>query len=730
MDTPTPGSAPSDDVTRRGSPAAGARPALEDLSTEWTLRGVRTVEYEGAPRPLLGRYVALSKIASGGMGTVFHARHRELGTDVALKVLHPSVLEGHPGALERFLREARLAANLRSEHLVSVLDVAQEEASGSHYLVMEYVRGGSARQWADECIVAGAPPAEHDVLDLVIATTKGLAAAHAQGVVHRDVKPANILVPLGADGRSLPSHAKLSDLGLARIEDGGHTITATGLGLGTPGYMAPEQARGAIDVGRPADVFAVGATLYALLAGVAPFSGTTPYEAITATVACRYRPIREVRADVSEATAALIARCLARDPADRFADAQSLLAALGDVRAVAGDVAAAAIVAARIAPVAERDTLAAPLGAGDVTPWLGAPGAAPSSDGGRSPPVPLPHGTVTLSRRTLVLVGVMALIAVAVVVAAARMRDKRSGPAAPPAVPAALPASVPTVISATSAFRIGRTSMAAPLQASVPLRDEDVIRTADGTVTVSAEDDVLTIDRGSVVLTSRPADGAGELRLVSGSITAKLTGDIDVGTPFQRVALAVGGEANVRLTGDLEFGLAGARDLARRLQVECLSGAIRLDPRENAALPEAPAMRRAMALVGAGLSAGASITFIYPFDAAARREGAGTVQFVAGDGNTVAVSITIGRRHGNGGNGSGNGAGLGGGNVLEIEVPRGARGEVTVPGIDGGSPKIRHDAASTSTDAIVVFSVTTGPGGREVRRELRHLGPGDEWVRP
>src|SRR5262249_15468963 len=160
---------------------------------------------------------------------------------------------------------------------------------------------------------------------LVIAATTGLAAAHAQDVVHRDVKPDNILVP-SRDERPLYESAKLADLGLARPAGvSGASLTGAQLAMGTPGYIAPEQAMNAREAGKHADVFSRGATLYALLVGEPPFTGESVTAIVLKTIQGDHRPLREMRADASVATAALVDSCLAKDPSERPDDAAALL---------------------------------------------------------------------------------------------------------------------------------------------------------------------------------------------------------------------------------------------------------------------------------------------------------------------------------------------------------------------------------------------------------------------
>jgi tetratricopeptide (TPR) repeat protein len=272
------------------------------------------------------------------------------------------------------------------------------EEQGLHYLVMEYVRGTSAGAYVKEQARAGRTGLpEATALDLCIAATEGLAAAHAEGIIHRDLKPDNILIPKRKDGDELLfTGAKLADLGLVRGEEFEQALTATQAALGTPGYMAPEQGMDSHTAGKPADVFSVGATLYHLLGGKPPFSGSSLVRVLMQTVQEPHAPIASLRPDVSLATAALLDRCLAKEPSGRYPDAAALLEALKDCRA------ALRMAATMVNPVVAR------LGSGlppaltppplPLTPppssglpaTAGATGAAARGSAGEAPAAPSP----------------------------------------------------------------------------------------------------------------------------------------------------------------------------------------------------------------------------------------------------------------------------------------------------------------------------------------------------
>lgn len=297
----------------------------EDLSAEPILKHCPWVEYEGRARPRFGKILLIEKVGQGGMGFVYRGVHPRLHREVAVKILPLHLFQERDSLLERFEREARLSARVDSRHVVEVLDIDEEPESGCHYIVMEYVRGESARDWLKR-FPEGAP--ETDALRLIHAVTKGLASAHREGVVHRDIKPSNVLIPYDENDEPLIDEAKLADLGLARAEAGDRSLTKTSHAMGTPGYMAPEQATDAKRAKKPADVFGMGATLYALLTGLAPYAGSSPTDAIIRTATGRHTPIEEERPDLTPLTQRLITVCLRRDPDRRFSDAVALAAGL------------------------------------------------------------------------------------------------------------------------------------------------------------------------------------------------------------------------------------------------------------------------------------------------------------------------------------------------------------------------------------------------------------------
>ena len=267
-------------------------------------------------RASINGYQIGNRLGSGGMADVFAAID-PAGRPVALKLLRSSLDPGQP-ALERFLREGRLALTVSSPHLVRHLDVGI--ADGTPYLVMELLSGRSV-----EGTIASHPggaPVE-DLVRIAHAAATGLQAIHAAGMVHRDVKPANLL--FAEDGR-----IKLGDFGLMRAQLDETMLTQAGNVLGTPHFMSPEQARGDATIDARADIYSLGATLFMVATGRSPCAGTTPWSVLDHLLREAFPDPRELRADLPEPLAALIRRAGAREIGQRYPDAASLLRDLDD----------------------------------------------------------------------------------------------------------------------------------------------------------------------------------------------------------------------------------------------------------------------------------------------------------------------------------------------------------------------------------------------------------------
>src|ERR687889_337594 len=255
------------------------------------------------------RYDVGRPLGTGGMGEVFLARDRVLGRDVALKVLRRQYA-GDSEFAERFKREARSAASLSNPNIVQVYDRGETE-EGASYIAMEYVPGGTLK----ERILREGPLEAADAAGLGAQVAEALGAAHDRGMVHRDVKPQNVLLAArgGEEG---------ADFGIARAGSSA-TISRTGSVLGTAGYMSPEQA-----LGKPAtpksDLYALGVVLYEALTGELPYTADNPIAVSMKHVNEPLRPPVELNPLIPEGMNALVTRLMAKDPEDRYADADEL----------------------------------------------------------------------------------------------------------------------------------------------------------------------------------------------------------------------------------------------------------------------------------------------------------------------------------------------------------------------------------------------------------------------
>jgi WD40 repeat protein len=258
-------------------------------------------------------------VGRGGMGMVFKAWDSALHRPVAVKVLDPQYAKDKL-AQGRFCREARSAAGLMHENVVTIHHVETCATSDLSYIVMQFVPGKSLQERLDE----GKPLPVREAVRIAAATASGLAAAHAQGLIHRDIKPGNILIE--ESGRIL-----LTDFGLARLTQD-VKLTQTGFVAGTPLYMSPEQARGE-EIDARSDLFSLGSVLYAMLAGVPPFQGSSAFVVLRQVTDKRARPVQDVNPAVPDMLAEVVERLMEKKPAHRFATASETADALNAVLA-------------------------------------------------------------------------------------------------------------------------------------------------------------------------------------------------------------------------------------------------------------------------------------------------------------------------------------------------------------------------------------------------------------
>jgi eukaryotic-like serine/threonine-protein kinase len=407
-----------------------------------------------APMPdriIAGKYVVERVLGSGGMGDVVVGRHRELGTTVAIKIVHPTALS-EPDTRDRFKREAHAMARLRGEHVVRVFDVGETDA-GVPYMIMEHLEGENLGALLARC---GPLPVE-DVLRYGVEACEALAEAHAAGIVHRDVKPENLFVARRASGAT---SIRVLDFGIAKgtfgaaFGTGRREITQTGFFIGTPHYCAPEQVVQGGRIGPRTDVWALGATMYRLLTGVYPFGDQVSPTTIARIIEDEPLPVDFHRAEVPASVVAIVARCLQKNPNDRFRSMGDLARALGEARRTSTGHSTVPLAPPRAggAPVTDLNAslsttrqfpLSLPPGAATMAmpslPPRDLPSQRPAA--GRTPPASMPRIAGVAVAATLMAVSVLA-VGVGVVL---RKRPLVSHASAAPSE-----AAPPTVIAAPS----------------------------------------------------------------------------------------------------------------------------------------------------------------------------------------------------------------------------------------------------------------------------------------
>jgi len=293
---------------------------------------------------LIGNYLILDKLGQGGMGVVFKATQRKTAKVVALKILPPSFARDQQAVL-RFKREIEAAGRLNHPNIVAALDA--DEDRGVHFLVMDYVEGRDL----DRIVQASGPLPVVQAIECLIHAARGLEAAHAQGIVHRDIKPGNLMLDAAGNVRVL-------DLGLARIVEAanpfgqaaGNRLTQSGMYMGTIDYMAPEQAEDSRRADHRADIYSLGCTLYYLLTGREPFEAETILKRLMAHQERPAPKLRAARPDAPPALESVFQKMMAKRPAERPATMTESIALLESCKASAADATAAAAEAPKSRP--------------------------------------------------------------------------------------------------------------------------------------------------------------------------------------------------------------------------------------------------------------------------------------------------------------------------------------------------------------------------------------------
>ncbi|MCU0696372.1 MAG: tetratricopeptide repeat-containing serine/threonine protein kinase [Myxococcaceae bacterium] len=403
---------------------------------------------------IAGKYRLIGMLGQGGMGSVYDAVNDAVGRRVAIKFLDPALIE-HPEFARRFELEARAAAVIGHPDIVDVLDMGRTD-EGVPFIVMEHLAGITAR--ALHKATPNLPPAIATAV--IVPVLDALAAAHAAGVVHRDLKPANIFLVV----KPRPG-VKVLDFGISKFgASDGTGLTRTGTTLGTPAYMAPEQLRSGRSASPASDLYAVGATLYALLAGRPPFEADSDYALVAQVLTEPHLPLAAARPDLPPGLLDVVEALLEKDPARRPADAEAVKALLLEV--CPPDVAGLSASAAALVPARSSSSDAVPRPSAGRGRTMASPGRS------RPPPPPVPapevedptprdvpvHAAPPSRRGLFITAAVVAVVLVAVIVVALSSVERpvelvavAPEPTVMPSTPAAKPAP-PEPVTVTVAF--------------------------------------------------------------------------------------------------------------------------------------------------------------------------------------------------------------------------------------------------------------------------------------
>lgn len=288
------------------------------------LRSLRLLRHMNVGDVIDGKYELVREIGRGGMGSVWEARHTHLGRKVALKFLHPQMANDQE-AISRLIREAQAASSIGSDHIAEVTDIGFSGPNGAPYLVMEHLEGLTLAQLLRRD--GNLEPMR--AARLITQLGRALHAAHERGIVHRDIKPDNVYVTVRDDGSE---YVKVLDFGIAKfraaLAGDNPALTATGVTLGTPYYMAPEQARAVHDLDGRVDVYSAGVVLYELLTGAPPFTGGSFSAVVIEAATNEPPPLNEKRPDLPAGYEEVVLKAMARDRDKRYANAANLVRAL------------------------------------------------------------------------------------------------------------------------------------------------------------------------------------------------------------------------------------------------------------------------------------------------------------------------------------------------------------------------------------------------------------------
>ncbi len=290
-------------------------------------QGTSIVMAELIGSTLSGKFLINRKVGQGGMGAVYEATHTQLGKRVAVKVLLEKYAQ-REAIVKRLRQEAQLASSVGNEHIIDITDIGTTE-DGRTYVVMEFLEGESLA----ECLARETKLSEQRILKVISQAASALAAAHAKGVVHRDIKPENLFLLK----RKEQDFVKVVDFGISKSlrasseEEEQPRLTQTGMVLGTPLYMSPEQARGDDELDARVDIYALGVIMYEAATGRVPFIGNNYLSVISQVLNETPKPLRELRPDLSEEFEAIVLRAMAKNKAERYASANDMLVDLSAV---------------------------------------------------------------------------------------------------------------------------------------------------------------------------------------------------------------------------------------------------------------------------------------------------------------------------------------------------------------------------------------------------------------